>query len=322
MPVLPDVASMMVSPSLSRPDDSPSAIIRDAARSFTDPPGFCHSALAYSSTPGVSRSNRGSRTSGVRPMRSTTDEAVRPSDEDGDDVDDMNRYATVEVRIIASGNKPMSKGDGSDMLSALVEPSQKPGALERAGGWLFRQRTWLPVPIAVALLLIPPDDLPQHLSTSLVWLGVPIVALGELLRLWAVHHIGVISRTRSDRLGPLIDTGPFSLVRNPLYLGNILLWVGFAVSARLLWLAPVIVAVLAFEYHTIVKWEEGLLTARIGAAYGDYTRRVPRWVPAVRVPSTAQDAARFSWRDTLYRERGTLIAIATAYLLLWFKSRL
>jgi protein-S-isoprenylcysteine O-methyltransferase Ste14 len=194
-------------------------------------------------------------------------------------------------------------------------------ALTRLGGWLFRQRTWLPLPIAAALLLVPANAVPVD-STSVTWAGVPIVAAGELLRVWAVHHIGVISRTRSDRLGPLIDTGPFSLVRNPLYLGNILLWVGFAVSARLLWLVPVIVAVLAFEYHTIVRWEEGLLTARIGATYGDYTRRVPRWVPAVRVPSTAQDAGRFSWRDTLYSERGTLIAIATGYLLLWIKSRL
>jgi protein-S-isoprenylcysteine O-methyltransferase Ste14 len=195
-------------------------------------------------------------------------------------------------------------------------------ALTRVGGWLFKQRTWLPLPIAVALLLIPAsaDAFPN--STSPIWAGVPIVAAGELLRLWAVHHIGVISRTRSDRLGPLIDSGPFSIVRNPLYLGNILLWVGFAVSARLPWLVPVIVLLLAFEYHAIVRWEEQLLTARIGPAYGDYTRRVPRWRPAFRLPAAAVDAARFSWRDTLYSERGTLIAIVVGYLLLWIKSRL
>src|SRR5690349_958435 len=119
-------------------------------------------------------------------------------------------------------------------------------ALTRLGGWLFKQRTWLPLPIALALLLIPVS--PLH-STSSVWAGVPIVAAGELLRVWAVHHIGVISRTRSDRLGPLVDTGPFSIVRNPLYLGNIMLWVGFGVSARLVWLVPIVVLLLAFEYH-------------------------------------------------------------------------
>lgn len=194
-------------------------------------------------------------------------------------------------------------------------------ALTRIGGWLFKQRTWLPLPIAAALLLIPGSPASPLPTTSSFWAGVPIVATAELLRLWAVHHIGVISRTRSDRLGPLVDTGPFSIVRNPLYLGNILLWVGFAVSAQIVWLVPVIVLVLAFEYHAIVRWEERLLAARIGTAYGDYTRRVPRWLPALRLPVAAADGARFSWRDTLFSERGTLIAIGVGYLLLWLKSR-
>src|SRR5712691_3209739 len=74
MPVLPDVASRIVRPAVSWPEASPSRIIRAAARSFTDPPGFCHSAFAYSSTPGVSRSNWCSRTSGVRPIMSRTED--------------------------------------------------------------------------------------------------------------------------------------------------------------------------------------------------------------------------------------------------------
>src|SRR5450759_5085036 len=74
MPVLPDVASRIVRSGVSLPEASPSRIIRAAARSFTDPPGFCHSAFAYSSTPGVSRSNWCNRTSGVRPIMSSTDD--------------------------------------------------------------------------------------------------------------------------------------------------------------------------------------------------------------------------------------------------------
>src|SRR5688572_25100404 len=133
-----------------------------------------------------------------------------------------------------------------------------PDRITRLGGWLFSQRSWLPLPIVAALLLIPTEH-SVSFSTRLLWSGVLIVATGELLRIWAVHHIGVVSRTRSDRLGPLIATGPFSLVRNPLYVGNILLWVGFAVSARLPWLAPLVVLLLAFQYHAIVRWEERLL---------------------------------------------------------------
>lgn len=201
-----------------------------------------------------------------------------------------------------------------------------PDTLRRLGGWLFRYRTSIPLPIALALLLIPAADSTSPFLTPLSRLGVLVVAAGEAVRLWAVHHIGAISRTRSDRLGPLIDTGPFALVRNPLYLGNILLWLGFALSARLFWLAPAIVILLAFEYHAIVRWEETLLAVRLGDAYLDYTMRVPRWIPRPGVaPSRALNGADplprvFSWRETLYSERGTLIAIAVGYALLALKA--
>ena len=151
--------------------------------------------------------------------------------------------------------------------------------LVRAGGWLFRRRTSLPLPLVLALLVIPSPALPGHRRSSRS--GHVIVGAGELLRLWAVRHIGVISRTRSDRLGPLVSTGPFSFVRNPLYLGNIALWVGFAVSARLVWLVPIFVVVLSLEYHAIVRWEEDLLASRRREEYRAYAARVPRWLPSM-----------------------------------------
>lgn len=208
--------------------------------------------------------------------------------------------------------------------STPTEPQsaeQDPDTLRQFGGWLFKHRTAIPVPIAIALLLIPTGSPPLSLSTSSAWIGVPLVVAGELVRLWAVHHIGVISRTRSDRLGPLIDTGPFSLVRNPLYLGNILLWLGFALNARLLWVVPIVVLLLALEYQAIVMWEERLLESRVGAPYRAYAKRVPRWLPLLRAPVPAPTRSAFSWRETFYSERGTLIAIALGYVLLWAKTQ-
>ena len=192
----------------------------------------------------------------------------------------------------------------------------------RTGGWLFRQRSWLPLPLVFALLLIPPPAEPAGASASTLWIaGLLVVALGEGVRLWAVHHIGAISRTRSDRLGPLIATGPFAYVRNPLYLGNILLWVGFSISARLLWLTPIILILLALEYHAIVRWEEELLASRIGRPYADYVAGVPRWLPSFRASGLPEQTAVFSWRQTLFSERGTLIAVGLGVLLLWIKAR-
>ncbi len=191
--------------------------------------------------------------------------------------------------------------------------------MSRTGGWLFRHRTWLPLPLAAALLLIPP---PADASGSSWIAGVLVVAVGEAIRLWAVHHIGAISRTRSDRLGPLIAGGPFARVRNPLYLGNILLWAGFTISANLLWLLPIVIALLALEYHAIVRWEEELLAARIGEPYARYVSDVPRWWPSLRSRrSPAAADGTFSWRQTLFSERGTLIAIGVGFVLLWIKAR-
>jgi steroid 5-alpha reductase family enzyme len=163
--------------------------------------------------------------------------------------------------------------------------------------------------------------------------GVSITILGEAIRLWGVQHIGAISRTRIERVGPLVDTGPFAYIRNPLYVGNILLWVGFAITARLAWLAAIAFVLLAIEYHFIVRWEEQLLVQRLGDDYRDYVTRVPRWLPTSNrgddsagrnnevPPNSSVSAVAFSWRETLFSERGTLIAMAAGYLLLWLKAR-
>ena len=202
----------------------------------------------------------------------------------------------------------------------------------KLGEWLFRHRTALPLPIAAAILGLRTGEAAP--SVPLVAAGVALTLAGELIRLWGVHHIGAISRTRSDRLGPLVDTGPFALVRNPLYVGNILVWVGFALSARLVWLAPLAAGLLGAEYHAIVRWEEQLLVSRLGAAYREYAARVPRWLPTFNrrehkerrerdfSASSASSAVKsFSWGETLFSERGTFVAIVLGYLLLWTKAR-
>jgi protein-S-isoprenylcysteine O-methyltransferase Ste14 len=194
---------------------------------------------------------------------------------------------------------------------------QVPDTWVRLGGWLFKRRTALPLPIVALLLIIPA---PEHMSARVLWTGMAVIASGEWLRLWAIRHIGAISRTRSERLGPLVSTGPFAWVRNPLYIGNVLLWAGFTMSAGFPVLVPLVVGVLAVEYHAMVRWEEGLLESRLGEAYRAYARRVRRWFPS-RAPSDErrEGVGRFSWRETLFSERGTLIAIALGFLLLWLK---
>jgi protein-S-isoprenylcysteine O-methyltransferase Ste14 len=194
----------------------------------------------------------------------------------------------------------------------------EPDLTARLGGWLFRHRTALPLPFAAAILGLRVGRAP--VSTRLVVAGVVVTVLGELLRLWGVHHIGAISRTRSERLGPLVASGPFAYLRNPLYVGNIAIWVGFALTARLIWLVPVIVVVLGLQYHAIVRWEERLLESRLGGAYREYAARVPRWLPTFNRRERGE-RRETNLSKTFFSERGTLLAIAAGYLLLWLTAR-
>ena len=102
-----------------------------------------------------------------------------------------------------------------------------------------------------------------------------------------------------------------------------MLWTGFALCAHLVWMVVVVVVVIGFEYHAIVRWEEQLLLSRRGEDYRAYFRRVPRWIPSLaRLGDAASPPAPYTWPQTFYSERGTLIAIGVGAILLTVKGRL
>jgi protein-S-isoprenylcysteine O-methyltransferase Ste14 len=187
------------------------------------------------------------------------------------------------------------------------------------GGWLFRHRSWLPVPLALILVGVRWGSV-AHPAIFVV--GPLLVLCGEAVRWWGVGQIGVISRTRTTRLGPLITSGPFALCRNPLYVGNLLLWAGFTVWSGLLWMLPATLGVFGGYYASIIGWEEALLTERFGEDYRRYCAETPRWLPRLgRWGRAASSGAMHGWREVAFSERGTLIAIVVGGLLLILRQR-
>ena len=150
-------------------------------------------------------------------------------------------------------------------------------------------------------------------------LGVALVILGQAIRMWTVRHIGVISRTRASRLGPLVVSGPYLLVRNPIYVGNWFLWTGFTIWSGVLWMLPVVWIVFILQHRTIVRWEEKLLLEKFGEPYANYLKTVNRWLPSGVIVPAGTPAAPHSWGDTLFSERGTIIAVIVTGILLTAK---
>ena len=187
------------------------------------------------------------------------------------------------------------------------------------GRFLFKYRSFVPVPIALVLVFVHDG------AVAARWVpiaGALLVALGQGVRLWAVRHIGTISRTRANRYGPLISDGPYALVRNPLYIGNFFLWIGFIVWSGLLWMLPVAVVIFLLEYGAITGFEASLLREKYPEAYARYSSAVPAWIPRLGSLSEAlATRASHPWREVLFSERGTLIAVAVMIVLLLLKGR-
>src|SRR3954452_9864912 len=190
--------------------------------------------------------------------------------------------------------------------------------LPAAGAWLFRYRSALPVPLALVLVLV------RWRAVTAPWVfvaGPLLVVAGEAFRLWAVRHIGTISRTRTTRYGPLIAAGPYAIVRNPLYVGNWFLWTGFAVWSGLLWMVPVAWLVFAVQYRAIARWEGSFLRGIYKDAYDDYARHVRAWVPRWPPHAASSAGPLHPWSAVFFSERGTLLAAGVMAVLLIVKHR-
>ena len=186
----------------------------------------------------------------------------------------------------------------------------------------FRYRGWIPMPLYVALLAPLPW---RSREEWMLWgaIGLGVVAIGSLFRLWAIRHIGKSARTRTEKLRPLIFSGPYAIMRNPLYVANIVIAAGFALAAGLPWYAPVLALLLFIHYHIVILCEEQLLLGRHEEDYASFLASTPRWFPR-RVAPAFRDPAPHALGEALYRERSGLLALAVTIALIaaavWFYS--
>ena len=92
----------------------------------------------------------------------------------------------------------------------------------------------------------------------------------------------------------LATSGPYAYTRNPLYLGSLLIGVGFAVAARSWWVGVALVVMFFAIYVPVIRDEEGFLR-RTFPEFEEYARRVPRMLPRLAVRSGSEESAGFSF---------------------------
>ena len=189
--------------------------------------------------------------------------------------------------------------------------------IARLGDFLFRWRSYLPLlllPVVIVAVARSQYPFGWH-AADLAWeVACVLVSLGAFaLR---VYTVGVAApgtsgrNTREQKAASLNTTGPYSVVRHPLYVANFIIALGLALFTHA-WMLPPAVAVLTFAYYAcIVQREEAFLRERFGATFERWAARVPAVVPAFSRYVPADQA--FVWRIALRREFYALTLILTA----------
>jgi len=184
----------------------------------------------------------------------------------------------------------------------------------RVGAVLFRNRSWLPVPFLLVALLAPGE------ATIANWaIGAVLIVLGEWVRLAGVAAAGTTTRRRSRNVQRLVTYGIFGWVRNPLYVGNFFIWMGFVIISGVLWFLPVAILIFGAEYTLIVAYEEGVLESIFGQEYLDYKRTTPRWLPR---PPAVRESGPHDWREAWRSEVSTFLQYAALIVVFVIKARM
>ncbi len=185
---------------------------------------------------------------------------------------------------------------------------------------IFQYRSYTPLPFLILMFIFQEATL-----TSLIT-GFCIVLIGEFIRLWGVSYAGSETRTTGGGVGGtyLVVSGPFAHVRNPLYFGNIIIYIGIGVMSMALYPYLLIIAAMFFyfQYFTIIREEESFLRNKFSEQFTDYFNKVPRWMPTFsKYENPGVEQPPFKLNMGLRSEKRTLQAILlttiTLIILYW-----
>lgn len=116
----------------------------------------------------------------------------------------------------------------------------------------------------------------------LLVLAIALTGLGAAFRFWGAAYVGAsVVHSEAMHGETLLADGPYRYTRNPLYLGTLLHTIGVALLMPPSGALFAIISLWILQIRLVLA-EEPFLTHRFGAAYAEYARRVPRFLPATK----------------------------------------
>jgi protein-S-isoprenylcysteine O-methyltransferase Ste14 len=191
---------------------------------------------------------------------------------------------------------------------------------ESSGNWLFKRRSWLPVFMIIAGILVMYLDNRQailfDMRDELIFLGVSL--FGQAIRVFTVGFAPKNTSGRNTVNGQIADelnvTGIYSVLRHPLYLGNFFMWLGPVLFLRDVWFLVVFGLLYWLYYERIMFAEEQFLRRKFGELYDKWSETVSSFIPYSfnYIPSKLP----YSFRNVLKREYNSFVNIFVIFTLM------
>jgi protein-S-isoprenylcysteine O-methyltransferase Ste14 len=191
---------------------------------------------------------------------------------------------------------------------------------ESSGNWLFKRRSWLPVFMIVAGILMMYLGNRQailfDMRDELIFLGVSL--FGQLIRVLTVGFTPKNTSGRNTVNGQIADelnvAGIYSLLRHPLYLGNFFMWLGPVLFLHSLWFTIIFGLLYWLYYERIMFAEEQFLRRKFGDIYDKWSETVSSFIPYSF--NFIKPKLPFSLRNVLKREYNGFLNIFLIFTIL------
>lgn len=152
-------------------------------------------------------------------------------------------------------------------------------------------------------------------------LGVLIVLAGQIFRMLVIGFAYIHRGGKDGKVyaTSLVQSGFYAHVRNPMYVGNYLIMLGFVLLYGSLWGYLLVIPFFTLVYYSIVVNEETYLREKFGPEYETYEASVNRFLPNFKGLTTSLADYRYDWKKVLRKEYGTLTIVLGGLLaiLIW-----
>jgi len=195
--------------------------------------------------------------------------------------------------------------------------------MEKTGNWLFKWRSYLPLMMIILILLAFKDshynavDQAWDRTWEIICLLVSFIGLG--IRMLAAGYVpgGTSVRETKEQVADVLNTkGMYSIVRNPLYLGNFIIWFGVSLLLREWWFSITVALIFWLYYERIIFAEEEFLRQKFGDTFVQWAAHTPAFIP--RLKNWQKPGMPFCFLTVVRREMSSFFAIISSFMFIEF----